>query len=225
MNDDELLAKLKAADPARHAPEPNPDRLLEATMTTDTETRPDTTSTTRRRWLPAVAAGVLLVGGGIAWGIAGNSGDDNQPIAGAPTATVSTPGAPTATAGTPGSTPTATAGTPAVLKLTVGAAPNAKCRAVEVADLRRMETAFAGTATAIKGEQVTLHVDHWYRGGDATTVQVQSDADAVTTLLGVDFKVGGTYLITANDAQVTLCGESAPTNPELLALYKTAFGG
>ncbi|MEV6412943.1 hypothetical protein [Kribbella sp. NPDC051718] len=202
MNDDELLAQLKAADPARHAPEPNLDRLLEATMTTDTETRP--TRNTYRRWLPAVAAGVLLAAGGVGWAVAGNSGNDNQPVAGPPTSAVSTP---------------------SVLKLTVGAAPNAKCRAVEVADLQGMETAFEGTATAIKGEQVTLHVDHWYRGGEATTVEVQSDADAVTTLLGVDFKVGGTYLITATNAQVSLCGESAPTNPELLSLYKQAFGG
>jgi hypothetical protein len=199
VNDDELLARLKAADPASHAPEPNLDRLLEATMTTDT------TSTTRRRWLPAVAAGVLLTAGGVAWGVAGNSGNDNQPVAVAPTTAVSTPAS--------------------VLKLTVGAAPNAKCRAVDVADLRQMQTAFEGTATAIQGEQVSLHVDHWYKGGDATTVEVQSNADAVTALLGVDFKVGGTYLITATNAQVSLCGESAPTNPDLLALYKQAFGG
>jgi hypothetical protein len=88
-----------------------------------------------------------------------------------------------------------------------------------------MQTAFEGTATAIRGEQVTLHVDHWYRGGTATTVEVQSNADAVTTLLGVDFKVGGSYLITATNAQVSLCGESAPTNPDLLNLYQQAFTG
>ena len=198
MNDDELLARLKAADPAMHAPEPNLDRLLETTMTTLDTKRP-----VRRRWLPAVAAGVLIAAGGLSWGIAANSGDDNPPTAGAPTA----------------STPAS------VLKLSIGAAPNAKCRAVEVADLRGMQTAFEGTATAIQGEQVTLHVDHWYRGGSATTVEVQSNADAVTTLLGVDFKVGGTYLITATNAQVSLCGESAPTNPDLLNLYKQAFGG
>lgn len=203
MNDDELLARLQAADPATHAPGPDLDRLLEATMTTDTETRP--TPTTRRRWLPAVAAGVLLTAGGVAWGISAHNGNGNQPIAIAPTTTASTPAS--------------------VLKLTVGSAPAAKCRPVEVADLRQMQTAFQGTATAIQGEQVTLHVDHWYRGGTATTVEVQSNADAVTTLLGVDFKVGGTYLITANNAQVSLCGESAPTNPDLLNLYKQAFPG
>jgi hypothetical protein len=204
VNDEELLARLKAADPATHAPEPDLDRLLEATMTTDTETRP-TAQTPRRRWLPAVAAGVLLAAGGVGWAVAGNSGSSgNQPVAGPPTSAVSTP---------------------SVLKLTVGSAPNAKCRAVEVADLQGMQTAFAGTATAIHGEVVTLHVDHWYKGGSATTVEVQSDADAVTTLLGVDFKVGGTYLVTATNAQVSLCGESAPTNPDLLALYQQAFGG
>jgi hypothetical protein len=206
VNDDELLARLKAADPASHAPEPDLDRLLEATMTTDTEARPGTAI--RQRWLPAVAAGVLLAAG-VGWAVAGNSGNDNQPVAGPPTSAVSRP----------------SVSTPSVLKLTVGAAPNARCRAVEVADLQGMQTAFAGTATAIRGEVVTLHVDHWYKGGDATTVVVQSNADAVTTLLGVDFKVGGTYLVTATNAQVSLCGESAPTNPELLDLYKQAFGG
>lgn len=188
MNDDELLARLRSADPAKHAPEPNLDRLLETTMSTDTY---------RRRWLPAVAAGVLLAAGGIGWAVAGNS--DAPPAAVAPVK--------------------------APLKLTIGAAPNAKCRAVEVADLQGMQTAFQGTATAIKGEQVTLHVDHWYKGGDATTVEVQSDADAVLTLLGVDFKVGGTYLVTATDGHVSLCGESGESNPELLSLYKQAFGG
>ncbi|GAA3543914.1 hypothetical protein [Kribbella ginsengisoli] len=199
MNDDELLARLRSADPAKHAPEPNLDRLLETTMSTDTETRP-TRGTYRRRWLPAVAAGVLLAAGGIGWAVAGNSGNSDAP-------------------------PAAVAPVKAPVKLTIGAAPNAKCRAVEVADLQGMQTAFQGTATAIKGEQVTLHVDHWYKGGDATTVEVQSDADAVLTLLGVDFKVGGTYLVTATDGHVSLCGESGESNPELLSLYKQAFGG
>ena len=60
-------------------------------MTTDTEARPDTTITARRRWLPAAAAGVLLAVGGLTWAIAGNNGNGNQPIAIAPTTAVSTP--------------------------------------------------------------------------------------------------------------------------------------
>ncbi|MEV8371899.1 hypothetical protein AB0P21_04130 [Kribbella sp. NPDC056861] len=210
MNDDELLARLKAADPASRsdAPEPDIDRLLEASMTTDTETRP-TTAGARRRWLPAAAAGVLIATGGLVWGLTSGQGGDTPPVAGPP-ATSTTPSTPPGIA-------------KAVLKLTVGGGASGKCKAVEVADLRRMQTAFEGTATAVKGELVTLRVDHWYRGGEATTVEVRSDADAVATLLGVEFKVGGTYLVSAIDAQVSICGESGPATPELRALYQQAF--
>jgi hypothetical protein len=219
VNDDELLARLRAADPASRsdAPEPDIDRLLEATMTTDTETRhaPDAAGGSRRRWLPAVAAGVLLATGGLVWGLTAGQGDGNPPVAVGPT-TSATP--------TPVSTPTTEPGiATGVLKLTVGGGATGKCKAVEVADLRRMQTAFEGTATAIKGELVTLRVDHWYRGGEATTVEVRSDADAVATLLGVEFKVGGAYLVSAVDAQVSICGESGPVTPELRALYQQAF--
>lgn len=88
-----------------------------------------------------------------------------------------------------------------------------------------MDTAFEGKVTAIRGELITLQVTHWYRGGGATTVEVRSDADAVITLLGVDFEVNGSYLITALDGSVSICGESAPASPELRDLYKKAFSG
>ncbi|NEA32968.1 hypothetical protein [Streptomyces sp. SID13031] len=219
MNDDELLAQLRAADPAplSNAPEPDIDRLLEATMSTETDARPAPETPdgsprgSRRRWLPAVAAGVLLAAGGLVWGLTAGQGD-NHPVAGAPTATTSTSTTPSPATDRP-------------LKLTVGDGAAGKCRAVEVADLRRLQTAFAGTVTAIQGELVTLKVDHWYRGGTATTVEVQSDADAVTTLLGVEFKVGGTYLVTATNAQVSICGESGPDSPELRDLYQKAYAG
>jgi Iap family predicted aminopeptidase len=86
-----------------------------------------------------------------------------------------------------------------------------------------MQVAFEGTATAVNGELVTLHVDHWYHGGTAETVEVRSDTDAVATLLGVDFKAGESYLVTATNGQVSLCGESAPSNPDLRTLYQQAF--
>ncbi|MFD3450617.1 hypothetical protein ACFWVC_00315 [Streptomyces sp. NPDC058691] len=71
MNDDELLARLKAADPASApvAPVPDVNRLLEATMSVDAHVRtiPSTPNRPRRRL--ASAAAVLAVGGGIAWGM------------------------------------------------------------------------------------------------------------------------------------------------------------
>ncbi len=200
MNDDELLARLRAADPASSpgAPEPDLDRLLEATMATQTQPRPSTPPVRRRRWLIAAASAALIAAGGIGWGLAGND-TNNQPVASPPS--------------------TATA----PLKLTVGSGATGKCRAVEVGDIRRMQVAFEGTATAVNGELVTLHVDHWYHGGTADTVEVQSDSDAVATLLGVDFKAGESYLVTATNGQVSTCGESAPSNPDLRTLYQQAF--
>lgn len=236
MNDDDLLAQLRAADPATrsNAPEPDIDRLLETAMATDTnshstaETRhtPDalgggqlTPRGSRRRWLPAVAAGALLTTGGLVWGLTAGQGNNNQPIAAAPSTTAA-PSAPAIP-----STPATPSATTAPLKLTVGGGAAGKCRAVEVADLRRMQIAFEGTVTSIRGELVTLQVTHWFRGGTATTVEVRSDADAVATLLGVEFKTGGTYLVTATNAQVSLCGESGASTPDLRNLYQQAYAG
>lgn len=81
MNDDELLARLRSADPAltSSAPLPDTNRLVEATLNTDTALQPAETAagtTTRpakaagrgRRNLfgLAAAAGLLMLGGGIA---------------------------------------------------------------------------------------------------------------------------------------------------------------
>jgi hypothetical protein len=196
VNDDELLARLRAADPASSpgAPEPDLDRLVEATMAT--QTQPSTRPVRRGRWLIAAASAAVVAAGGIGWGLAGHD-NNNQPVAIAPAA--------------------------APLKLTVGGGAAGKCRAVEVGDIRRMQVAFEGTATAMEGELVTLHVDRWYHGGTASTVEVRSDADAVATLLGVEFKVGESYLVTATKGQVSLCGESGPSNPDLRTLYQQAF--
>jgi Iap family predicted aminopeptidase len=146
----------------------------------------------------AAAAAALIAAGGVGWGLAGHD-NSNQPVA-SPPSTSSVP-----------------------LKLTLGSGAEGKCRAVEVGDIRRMQVAFEGTATAVNGELVTLHVDHWYHGGTASTVEVQSDADAVAALLGVEFKAGESYLVTATNNQVSTCGESAPSNPALRTLYQQAF--
>ncbi|UKY53420.1 hypothetical protein [Streptomyces inhibens] len=201
MNDDELLARLRAIDPARtsHAPPPHLDRLLEATMTADTKARStENGSGGRRRHLvlAAAAAAVLAVGGGIAWGMAPTSNPS-------PSASSPSPAGP--------------------LTLTVPEATTAKCAAVTVDTLRSMQTAFEGTATSVKGNQVELRVDHWYHGGDASIVRLRNDTEMVPLLSGVEFKVGRRYLVTADDGRVSLCGYSAEANPQLRALYNKAY--
>ncbi|GAB3932911.1 hypothetical protein GCM10029976_039530 [Kribbella albertanoniae] len=185
MSDDELLARLKAADPAsrRDAPQPDLDRLLEIPMTTTTQRR--------RRLFPAVAAGLLIATGGLIWGI--TTANDQPPAA-----------------------------TPAV-KLTVGSGAEGKCRAPEVADLQRLPIAFEGKVTAVTGDLISLQVAHWYRGGPAGNVEVQAMPEDVATLLAVDFQVGETYLVSAANNQVTICGLSGPATPDLRHLYEQAY--
>ncbi|MET7280325.1 hypothetical protein ABZS29_18960 [Kribbella sp. NPDC005582] len=188
MNDNELLARLTAADPASRAPRPDLDRLLEDTMTAGTEPRP---TTTRRRWVPAAAAAaVLIAAGAVVWGSNGN----DDPVA-----------------------------APPAVRLTMAGGATGKCRAPEIADFKDLPVAFEGQVTAIKGDLVTLKVAHWYRGGPADTVEVQSMPEDVATLLGVDFSIGDSYLVSAADGQVSTCGHSGPADPDLRRLYEEAF--
>jgi hypothetical protein len=188
VNDDELLARLQAADPASRAPRPDLDRLLETTMTTDV--RP---TVNRRRWIPAAAAVALIAAAALVWGLTPN---DHPPTAATPI--------------------------PAV-KLTLADGAVGKCRAPEVADFKDLPVAFEGQVTAIKGDLVTLKVTHWYRGGPAETVEVQSMPEDVATLLGVDFTVGDSYLVAASNGQVSTCGHSGPSDPDLRHLYEQAY--
>lgn len=66
---------------------------------------------------------------------------------------------------------------------------------------------------------------HWYRGGPAEKVEVQAMPEDVATLLSVDFKAGESYLVSAANGQVSICGLSGPTSPELRQLYEQAYTG
>lgn len=116
---------------------------------------------------------------------------------------------------------------PTTLALTLPASDGAagSCVAFEVATLRRLPMAFAGTVTAT-GEQVTLDVDHWYRGGDADRVTLTvPDTQRTAALDGVDFRSGERYLVAASDGIVDGCGYSGPATPQLEQAYGEAFGG
>ena len=70
----------------------------------------------------------------------------------------------------------------------------------------------------------TLAVDEWYAGDEASTVTVEAPSQALEDLLmAVDFQEGSTYLVSATDDRVTLCGFTAETSPELEAMYAEAF--
>ncbi|MFJ5774259.1 hypothetical protein [Streptomyces sp. NPDC093094] len=192
MNEDELLARLRAADPAlvHEAPAPDVDRLLEATMTTShVPAGPRVRQPIRRpRLLAAAAAAVLAAAGLAAW---------------------------QAASGSPGSAPSA-----APLVLTVSdTGGGTKCAAPTVGLLRTSTTAFEGTVTSVADGQVTLRVEHWYRGEDVTTVTLRQ---ARETESGT-FTAGDSYLVAARDGRVEMCGGTTWAEPQMRDLYREAF--
>ncbi|MGW4909807.1 hypothetical protein [Streptomyces sp. NPDC004270] len=200
MNDDELLARLKAADPALtpHAPLPDIDRLVEDILTTDTtlltgSTVPAPTAARRsRRQLLglAAAAGLLLLGGGIAGGVMANN-DNGHPASAGP------------------------------LTLTTHSGfGGQKCAAPSPDTLRGYPTLFVGTVTSIKGATVTFRVDYWLKGGDAKTVVLDSDASRPEALT---FSDGERYIVAAENGVVPVCGANGATD-ETVDEFRQAFG-
>ncbi len=200
-HDDELLARLRAADPAAILPPADPGRLarlLEDTMSHDVDTQP---TDVRRRspltWLVAAAAVLVIAGVGA---FAVFSGDDTPPV------------------------PTAKDPASSVLALKARPPATAKCAAVSAELLANQQVAFDGTVAAITDGLVTLDVTTWYRGGDADQVTVQAPPEDLQMLVqAADFQVGQRYLVSANDGYVTVCGFTAAYSDELAALYAQAF--
>lgn len=193
-----LLRRMRAADPAQRtmpsAPSWIPD-LVEATMSTDPETRP-----TPRRWAPALAAAALLavVGGG-AYALIDEG--DTSPRA--------TPEATTTTLALPGGG---------------GGVSSSSCIQFDVEFLRDMPIALSGTATEVGSDTVTLEVDRWYQGGDADVVRLANFDPANSSLDGFVFEQGERYLISASeDGTVSFCGFSGPWTESLAAAFDVAF--
>ncbi len=111
------------------------------------------------------------------------------------------------------------------LELSLGeGSSTASCMPFDVAVLAKMSPAFAGTVTSVEGETVTLNVDRWYTGGDASTVVLQAPSGMEALIDGFDFKVDQQYLITAAQGNVNYCGFSGISTPELSAAFDAAFG-
>jgi hypothetical protein len=196
-DDEELLARLQAADPVKRAPVPSDDwihDLTEATMT-----NPDQTPR-RRTWLlvaaAAVVVGVLGVGGVAAL----NNGDDKSPPAAAKDKTQTT--------------------------LVAPAPSEAKCM-VPSSDLlsSNAQTAVDATVVSIGDGQVTLDVNHWYVGEPTDQLVVTDPSPDMQDLVGaVDLEQGGRYLLAGSGGELMACGFSGPYADPLAALYGEAFG-
>jgi hypothetical protein len=115
---------------------------------------------------------------------------------------------------------------PEPVELVADASTAGKCAVPSAETLGTFDTAFAGTVTSLEDGTATLAVDEWYAGGDADTVTVTSpEKDLAALLMAVEFEKGKSYLVSATDGRVTLCGFTGETTPELQAIYDEAFAG
>jgi hypothetical protein len=101
----------------------------------------------------------------------------------------------------------------------------ASCIALEPQYLADMELAFRGTVTAIDGDLVSLSVERWYKGGEGDTVAITAPDMANTSIDGLEFDTGATYLVSATGGTVNYCGFSGLATPDLQAVYDAAFPG
>lgn len=112
------------------------------------------------------------------------------------------------------------------LALSAGANDSlASCIAFSPEFLTPMPLAFEGTVTGVDGDVVTLDVDRWFKGGDATQVTITAPAGFEALIGGIEFDEGTQYLITATDGVVNYCGFSGPSTPEMRAAFEEAFPG
>lgn len=114
-----------------------------------------------------------------------------------------------------------------VVELIADPAAAGKCAMPNPETLAGFDTAFEGTVTSLDDGTATLAVDQWYAGGDgASEVTVTTPGKALEELLmAVDFQADQTYLVSATDGRVTLCGFSGEKSPELEGLYQAAYAG
>lgn len=223
-DDAELRALLRGGDPAGSLSPADPAALaslLEDIMSADLDVRPETDDGTRATgthgrnrvtWLVAAAAvaAIAAVGGFAISGLGGNGGDADPPQAGPkPTVTVAEHQAPVAGEST---------------DLTAGSA-DTKCVAEPTAAmLAQYDQAFEGTVTSIEGTTVTLEATDVYQGEVGETVQVQAPAGPFQAMIQqVQFQVGGTYLVSAYQGAVSMCGFSGPASGDLQRLFTEAF--
>lgn len=215
---DELLTRLRAADPAADLPDLDPAspeaRALEeeirmsATATTRPATAPVGPRWRRPRWLAAAAVLVAVIA--VAAGLAiGADGDDEPREAVAPSTT-----APGAT--DPGITP--------------GGGLSAMCVEIYSLDtLAAREVAFAGTVTAVAGDQVTFAVDEWYRGpgGDEITLGGAEAFGAGLTSVSdgaVSLEPGTRLLVAGDGGFAWSCGFTQPYDAAVAAQWAEVLG-
>lgn len=200
LDDDALRARLAGLDPMPPSltvdppTSPRAHELLERAMNVPTD-QATTPSPGLARWhkpsiLIAAAAAVVALGIG---GVLASGGGDTAP---------------------------AKAKTSIALKSAGGGPSSASCIRFSVDILKDMPVAFAGTASAVTQDAVTLTVDHWYRGGTADLVTI---ATPVTSAGPGEFVQGKKYLVTATGGTVNGCGYTGEASADLQKYFEEAF--
>ena len=222
--DERLRALLRGGDPAGSLPPADPaglSRLLEDIMSADLDVRPALPDAavphrrTRATWLVAAAAVAAIAAGG-AFAVSGLTGGG----AGAPQAD-QTHSSTTQTGPTQTDANAPVAGQ--TTALSVGA--RGKCVATPTAEmLAQYDQAFEGTVTSIQGDTITLETTAVYQGQVGETVTVTAPPDTLDAQANpIHFQQGGTYLVSAYQGSVSMCGFSGPATQELESLYQKAF--
>lgn len=104
-----------------------------------------------------------------------------------------------------------------------GGGAMASCIVFDPAILSDAPIAFEGTATAVEGDEVTLDVDRWFKGGESDEVVLRAPQGLQALIGGIEFEEGKQYLISAVDGHVNYCGYSGEVTPELEAGFEAAF--
>ncbi len=127
---------------------------------------------------------------------------------------------PTSTPGEPTAQPTDGGGSIA------GGGGMASCLAYDPAIVPTFDLAFDGTVTAVNGDQVTFVVNTDFKGGAGDTITLTSaQGDNALVGPGIDFGVGGRYLVSGAGSDVNQCGFTLPHSDNDAAAWAAAFEG
>lgn len=199
--DDELRARLRAADPAVALAPADPARVSRLLDESTGAGDPAPSSAGRPlAWLAAVVAVVAVAGAGVV--------------------------VLTDRADTP-SAPTAAQGDPTVTELTVPARSAGRCMVPSARTLSGAAVAVDGVAASVRGGVVELDVSRWYAGERTDVLRVDQAWGAAAALVGATrFEEGKRYLVAGTaEGDVMVCGFSGPWTRQLASRYREAFGG
>jgi hypothetical protein len=197
---DELRDRLARIDPMHPgAPttpvtRPSSRQLLEDIMSTPTKEQSDRAARSGRTWIYSIAAVAALVVA--VGGVSILTGGADSPAVAAPVEL--------------------NAGGEDVIASCIAFSPEALEDVAEIA--------FEGTVTAVDGDQVTLSIDGWFRGGgESAEVVLNAPVGLEALIEGIPFDVGSQYLISAQAGNVNYCGFSGISTADMRAGFEAAF--